>query len=385
MPNPFVDAVSTHSRGKVPHGGDFKGQNTVELFKANAQWSTRPADEKFGSVAELLQATTEYASTAAEADVQWADLRTEAIDGSVRLTGKTEQPARLTHWSFGQLAKRVSAPAEYLRALPATLASQNLNHGLAARGTNPAGPAQLLVHQNGSLLVRAVTSDKYARIWNYEVAQRLLNLGELGWEPATPDIRATKENDTALYASDHDMFAFLRNSELSIEEKGSSGAMYRGVIVENSEVGAAALKLTRFLYREMCGNHIIWGASEVMDFSIRHVGEIREKMRRWEVVLNEYANESSSLEEAQIAQAQTMRIADTKEGVLDKLFGIKGLGITRKQIDASYEAVNTDQDGDPRTVWGFAQGVTRYSQTLPHADKRNDIDRAAGKILKIAF
>jgi len=357
----------------------------MELFHANKQWSTRPDDEKFGSVAELLKATQDYAATAAEADVQWGDLRTEAINGDVRLTGKTNQPAMLTHWSFDQLAKRVGAPAEYLRRLPATLAVQNLNHGLAERETNPHGPAQLLVHQNGDLLVRAVTSDRYARIWNYEVAERLVGLEAYGWVPATPDIRATKENDTALYASDHDMFAFLRNPNLTIEEAGSKGAMYRGVIVENSEVGAAALKLTRFLYREMCGNHIIWGASEVVDFSIRHVGEIREKMRRWEVILTEYANEGTGKDEAQIVAAQRAMIADTKEGVLDKLFGIKGLKLTRKQLDASYDAVDVDQDGDPRTAWGFAQGVTRYSQTLPYADKRNDLDRAAGRVLKIAF
>jgi hypothetical protein len=181
------------------------------------------------------------------------------------------------------------------------------------------------------------------------------------------------------------MFAFLSNRDLSIEEAGSTGAMYRGVIVENSEVGAAALKLTRFLYREMCGNHIIWGASDVIDFRIRHVGEIKDKMRRWEVVLNSYANESSSLEEARIVKAQRTILGDTKQGVLDKLFGIKGLGLNRKQIEASYDAVVVDQDGDPRTVWGYAQGVTRYSQSLPYADKRNEIDRAAGRVLKIAF
>jgi hypothetical protein len=47
--------------------------------------------------------------------------------------------------------------------------------------------------------------------------------------------------------------------------------------------------------------------------------------------------------------------------------------------------VQPDQDGDPNTVWGMVQGVTRYSQSLPHADKRTELDRAAGKLMQIEF
>lgn len=357
----------------------------MELFKAHRQWATRPADERFPDLETLSAATAAYAASAGEVSTPWTELRTEAIDGDVQLIGKANQPAKLTHWSFGQLAARVGAPAEYLRDLPATLACQNLNHGLAHRQANgtTSGPAQILFHTNGSLLARAITSDKYARIWNHEVAERLLGLVPQGWEPATPDIRPG-DAATALYASDHDLFAFLRNRGLTIEEK-NGGAVYRGVIVENSEVGAAALKLTRFLYREMCGNHIIWGASKVVDLSIRHVGNAGRAMNRWAYELRKISDESSSDEEAKIESAQTTIIADTKEGVLDKLFGIRQLNISRKTLEAGYAAVNPDQDGDPRSVWGIVQGLTRHSQTIPYADKRTDVDRAAGKVLAINF
>lgn len=359
----------------------------MELFKASKQWANRPADERFESVQALYDATRGYFESAVEADVNWRDLRVEKVDEDVRLVGGEQQPARLTNWAFGQLAARVGAPASYLRELPATLAAQNLNHGLKERGERePNATAQLLIHRNGSMLVRALTSDKYSRIWNWEVAQRMLELGPLGWEPARADIRTREDDFPALYASDHDMFAFLRNPNLTIDERGSSGAVYRGVIVENSEVGAAALKATRFLYREMCGNHIIWGASELVDVSVRHVGSIAEKMQRWELLLTEYANSSASDDEAMISRAKSTVIADTKEGVLDKLFGIRSLGISRKTLEASYDAVVPDEDGAATTVWGMVQGITRHSQTLPFADKRNDLDRAAGRVLeKIRF
>ena len=85
----------------------------MELFKANAQWSTRPADERFTSLQGLYDATKAYADVAKEKDVDWQDLRTEAQDGDVQLVGRAGVPAKLTHWAFGQLCARVEAPAKF--------------------------------------------------------------------------------------------------------------------------------------------------------------------------------------------------------------------------------------------------------------------------------
>jgi hypothetical protein len=35
--------------------------------------------------------------------------------------------------------------------------------------------------------------------------------------------------------------------------------------------------------------------------------------------------------------------------------------------------------------WGIAQGLTEYSQKAPYADARTKLDRAAGKVLEMAF
>lgn len=356
----------------------------MELFAAHKQWSTRPADERFDSLQSLHDATKGYAATAREREgVPVSSLRVENVDGDVQLLGKGDVPARLTHWSFGQLAARVSAPASYLRTLPATLAAQNINHGLAKRAADPdqASTVNLLFHANGSLLLRALTSDRYERIWNHEITDRLLDLQSQGWEPARPDIRV-QDDRLPLYASDHDMFAFIRHTDRVVKESGSAG-LQRGLIVENSEVGASKLRLQRFLYREMCGNHIIWGASDVTEIALRHVGNIREKLTGWDASITKYLDSSVSDDEAQIARAQSKRIAATKIEVLDLLFGRK-LGLTRKALDSGYDMAEVSgQDGDPRSVWGMVQGLTRYSQTVPYADERTTIDRAAGKLVSL--
>lgn len=359
----------------------------MELLKANKQWSTRPADERFPTLQALYDVTKRYADVSAEKEVPYSDIRVESIDGEVQAVGKLGNPARLTHWAFGQLSARVGAPASYLRALPATLAAQNLNHGLA-NSREASDTAQLLFHANGGLLLRAITSDKYSRVWNFEVAERLLELADYGWEPAVPDrIWSDDQADvTALYASDHDMFGFIRNRNVTVTEAGTDAPIYKGIIAENSEVGGAKLRLTRFLYRYMCGNHIIWGAQDVNEIALRHVGNIRDKMHHWNIALRRYADESVSELEAKIKDAKQRTIAATKEQVLDVLFGKRSLGLSRKALEASYDAVLSAKDGPPNTFWGFAQGITRYSQTLgSYTDERMTIDRAAGKVLDIAF
>ena len=157
----------------------------MELFHAHNQWATRPADERFRTIKELYDVCKEYARSAGEKTVPVASIRTEAIDGNVQLVGRENHPALLTHWAFGQLSARIGAPASYLRELPATLACQNLNYGLA-RYADKTDSANLLFHQNDGLLLRAFTSSEYARIWNWEVAERLLSLESQGWSPLDP-------------------------------------------------------------------------------------------------------------------------------------------------------------------------------------------------------
>jgi hypothetical protein len=101
--------------------------------------------------------------------------------------------------------------------------------------------------------------------------------------------------------------------------------------------------------------------------------------------LRRYAAQSALDDERKIADAKTRLIGHTKEQVLDKLFGMRQLGLTRSTIDAGYDAVIQSQDGAPETVWGMVQGLTRHSQSIPYADHRVMIDRAAGKLMEANF
>lgn len=384
----------------------------MDLFQASNQWATRPDDERFWTLREAHDATFDYFRTAIERTVPYSDLRVEASDDDVLLVGKANNPARLTHWAFGQLAQRCGAPAGYLRELPATLAAQNLNHGLKHHAGDE--KAVVLFHRNGDLLARAFTSDIYNRIWNHEVIRRAIELESRGWRvpPARPardgqrGARPATEADildrrdgggglsvnvgdliapAGIYASDHDCFLFLVNENNRIED-GSEGGLSRGVFITNSEVGAASLRITRFYYRHVCGNHIVWDASNVVEVRLRHVGEsVGDRFRQAIQAQVSWVNDKATTDRDRIKQAQTFLLGDNKDEVLDKLFGVKSLGLSRITCDTAYAKVLPEVDGDPRTAWGFAQGLTRLSQQTSFTDERDRLDRAAGKVIEFAF
>jgi hypothetical protein len=271
--------------------------------------------------------------------------------------------------------------------LSAETASRNLNEGIAKRSikTGKNGMVSLLVNVAESLTVHAVNGTIYERVWQREITERLLALkAQYGWDVCAPDKTlggGFDDGKRPLYLSDHDLLAFVASPNHAIAEPGNPDGLLRGVIVENSTVGASKLRLTRFLFRGMCGNHIIWNASGVQEIAVRHVGNVRDSLSLWDAELKSYLDSSATLEESKIASAQRRLIADTRENVLDVLFGLKIPNLTRKALASGIDSVVPAQDGDSRSVWGIVQGLTRYSQTIPYGDTRTALDSAAGKLM----
>lgn len=382
------------------------------LLDACSQWATRPDDERFSSLEDLHHACSMFRAQAAEKTVPLSTLRLEADNGHLALVGRGGQPAQFTHWSFGQACRTLGAPAAYLRTLPATLAAQNLNYGLARIPSDHEVQILARCPSDGQPTVHALTGERYSRIWNSDLTYRLKeNFGNGGqWRvpPARPaypgqsGARIATETDVlanhggafdihvgdliapaGLYASDHDLFVFMVDDEHVIDD-GTDGGLARGFFITNSEVGAASFSITRFLYRHVCGNHIIWGAKQVQQFRTRHVGDAEGRgFRELHFQLRSYLDESADTDRRLVVLAQGKILASSKDELLDTLFG-RGL-LTRKAASDAYDLVQPDNDGNPCSAWGIAQGVTRLSQLSPYADARTVLDRAASKILDLAF
>jgi hypothetical protein len=375
----------------------------MQLYKAHNQWKTRPADERFSSLSEMHGACRAYRVASAKSSASYKDLRVDVVNQDLCLVGKGGRSAQLSHWAFGQLSARVKAPAAYLRALPVTLAAQNINHGLKERGLEDGEEtAELLFHKEAEdLTLKAVTSDRYSRIWNSDITAKLLNFQAANpeWKnPLAYEVAGTAGPQqwpaltgnmvpSGLYASDHDMFAFLVDESKTL--KGSPQGLNRGFFVWNSEVGGSSFGFMDFLYDRVCGNNIVWGASKVREIKIRHVGEAEDRaFSQLAVEVKKYADSSPSEIEGVIERAQKYELGVKKEDILENvlsLVGKKRLDLSKKQLTEAIDLAHdrTERYGNPNTLWAVVSGLTEASQWGAHADERVKTDRAAGKLLEV--
>ena len=106
------------------------------IGRVSSEWFSRPADERYLSLSELFAAVRGRTERSRTRTFESAAIRVEATrDDAERLAltlPGSDVPVAPTHWSFGQLAGLVGAPAAYLRQLPAPLAGINLQFGLTS-------------------------------------------------------------------------------------------------------------------------------------------------------------------------------------------------------------------------------------------------------------
>ncbi len=191
--------------------------------RVSSEWFPRPHDERFLSLGELAGAVRGRAERSRTRVVETALIHVEANRTdperlSLILPG-AEAPVAPTHWSFGQLAAQVGAPAAYLRNLPAALAGINLQYGLTS---NRAEQIKTLETEEGRVELRAVTGPDYGRIYDYELVEAVQRIagngtgdtrwkvpGVLDWSTGiyNPHVDITQATST-LYASDRDVFLF---------------------------------------------------------------------------------------------------------------------------------------------------------------------------------
>lgn len=369
------------------------------------QYATRPKDERFPNVEALIANAMHDKTYSQEVSYNLKDLRAVTVQGTIGnptestpnhdrlMLASPRAQAELTHWSFGQLARTIGAPANYLRSLPPHIAADCINHGLQS---SPAGTtANMLVKKNGGTpIIRACTSDTYDRVWDaplYDsVRQEIMQNGKWTTPPTWSGEPA------GAYRGDRDSFLIvvdggsivsdptLRNdrSTPSSGGNGPTDGMFRGIMVRNSEVGAAAVWLERVYFRFICGNHIIWGAVIDKTFRRRHVGTntLRDTIRAVSQTAYEWTNASAARDESIIQGLIRNELATTKEAVIDEL---RKVGFSKEQATEAYNACERNENASPRSYWGLAQGATRISQGDGFQDERLSLDQLAGKLLAI--
>ncbi|GFE66538.1 DUF932 domain-containing protein [Litoreibacter roseus] len=369
--------------------------------RVSSEWFSRPDDEKYLSLSDLYASVKGRAERSKTRTVESAAIRVEAHRDDPEKLGlvlpDAETPVAPTHWSFGQLASLVGAPAAYLRQLPAPLAGINLQYGLT---NHRAEQLKTMEVANGRTELRAVTGPDYGRIYDHELVsavQRIAGdgVGETRWKVPgvldwstgiyNPVVDVTKDT-TTLYASDRDVFLFLVDDMNPIEAgmlpDGSPDLFFRGFYCWNSEVGAKTLGIASFYLRAVCQNRNLWGVEDFQEITIRHSKYAANRFAHEAApALANFADSSPKPFVLGIRSARERIVARSDD---DRTDFLRKRGFSKTEIGKIVETVLAEEGRPPESVFDFVQGITAVARSKPQQDARLTMETRAKKLLEQA-
>jgi hypothetical protein len=369
--------------------------------RVSSEWFSRPADERYLSLSELFAAVHGRTERSRTRTVESAEIRVEASsDDSERLAltlPGSDTPVAPTHWSFGQLASLVGAPATYLRQLPAPLAGINLQYGLTS---HRAEQVKTLEIEDGRVELRAVTGPDYGRIYDHELVSAVQRIagngtgdtrwkvpGVLDWSTGiyNPNVAVTQDT-TTLYASDRDVFLFLVDDLNPIEagrlRDGSPDLFFRGFYCWNSEVGAKTLGIASFYLRAVCQNRNLWGVEDFEEITIRHSKYAASRFAHEAApALARFAN-SSPLPFINGVKAARERIVARNDD--DRMEFLRKRAFSKAEAAKIIDTVLSEEGHKPESVFDFVQGITAIARSKTHQDARLDLETRAKKLFERA-
>lgn len=368
------------------------------IGRVSSEWFSRPADERFLSLSELFASVNGRAERSRTRTVESSAVRIEAgRDDAERLSlllPGSDAPIAPTHWSFGQLASLVGAPAAYLRQLPAPLAGINLQYGLTS---HRAEQIKTLETGDGRVELRAVTGPDYGRIYDRELVAAVQRIasngtgdtrwkvpGTLDWSTGTynPHVDITRDT-TTLYASDRDVFLFLVDDLNPIEAgrlaDGSPDLYFRGFYCWNSEVGAKTLGMASFFLRAVCQNRNLWGVEDFEEITIRHSKFAASRFAREAApALTRFAESSPAPFVNGIRSARARIVARSDE---DRTDFLRKRGFSKGETAKVIETVLAEEGRPPESIFDFVQGITAVARSKTHQDARLDLETRAKRLL----
>ena len=320
-----------------------------ELFK-------RSADEIFQTPETLRTALLKRKENSQAIIVPHSKLEIaipETNESVPYLTDK-DRSWNFTDWSFRQLCNLTGSPAPFLKQLPPRLTGTVMQNRLQTMRKGK--PWQLLEMQNGDKTLRCVASERYTRLWDVDVLDKIMSfIGN--------DIKPFK-----LFAGERDMFLFFINEANPITV--GKDTLKRGFFAWNSEVKARTLGFTKFYYRGLCGNCMVFGAQDEVTYSSRHLKNVSDIFNKLPEIFEWFNTES--LEEVEFMKAMKKHIIEVTPEALEKKLH-KTYRIPKKHIAPILLEAEKDAEkvGDnPNSAWSIVQGITSFAKQQENADKQ---------------
>ena len=337
------------------------------LHDASQQLFERSDDERFGSFQALWEHCQQMKTESQDRWVPPEQIRSLPAAGRLALELEGE-PVNLNEWSFGQVCRLAGVTKDTLNRLSADTASRVLEETLPREGK----PLQVLTRGDD---VRAVHGASYTRLYN---ADLLTMLREFATDFEPPPVGAN--GGTGLYCGEQDMFCFLIDPGGWAEINGEAFAP--GFFLWNSEVGRRSLGIKTFWFQAICQNHIVWDATEIMEFSRKHTANVHDGLRDIREIICRLV-ESRDRRRDQfvevIRKAAAQKLGPNADKVLDVL---KDHGVRRTLAKEAVQLV--EAEGGGFTVFAMVDALTRVAgRQLQYAGDRVEADEKAGQLLSL--
>ena len=337
------------------------------LTRAHEELFKRTPDECFDSFETLCRHC--YRQKEHSHDL-WAPAETFLVTHDMTLCvndDATDLP--LTDWSFSQLCQLAGVQKGTVNRLSHKTASKVLGETLPKDGK----PLQLLETDD---VIRSVHGASYTRLWNDE----LLDVVKEFASDFTPPQTAADGVHTGLYCGQQDMFAFLIDPTGWVEIKGEAFAP--GFFVFNSEVGRRSLGCQTFWWQKVCGNHVVWDATEVTEFSRKHTANVHgglDEIRRMIETLVAQRDQRRDGFSTVMRKAMTERLGHDADEVAMVLASHK---IPRQLIA---EALELCRGRGGLTIFALVDALTVLTQRVRYAGDRVELDAKIGRLMSLAM
>lgn len=286
---------------------------------------------------------------------------------------------RINSVAHSQIGQTLGIPSKYYDKMKKDnprLLAENINSWFNVE------PKVRMVRSLGDTM-RALLSDKYRRIDNYEVAQTVL--------PIIVDMQDARVESCEV--TDERMYIKVVNPRLTTEVTPGD-IVQSGILISNSEVGMGSLTIQPLVYRLVCSNGMVVNDAKTRKY---HVGRGNEAGDDFTL----YTTDTMKLDD----MALMAKVRDTVRAVVDQTRFEKVVAMMRQAKDAKIVSSNipamielagtefgfTKQEGigildhlikgGDLSLYGLANAVTRSAQDVESYDRSTAMESIGYDIL----
>jgi len=339
----------------------------AHLTQASEELFRRSPDERFSSLVALWEHCHQRKEESRELWQRSQTLQPRSYPGTVVLGVDAEREVFLNDWSFSQLCRLASVSKDTINRLSPETASRALQETVP----NFEKPMQVLATQT---MVRSIHGVAYTRLWDVDLLTMVREFAT-DFKPPQPGMNG----GTGLYAGEQDMFCFLIDPTGWAEIEGESFAP--GFFVWNSEVGRRSVGVSTFWWQQICANHIVWDATEVVEFTRKHTARVSDSLseirRIIETLVEKRDQRRDSFVQVIRRAMQTSLGQDAEE--VEKVLTRSGITQTLAK-----KATETAREQGRFTVFALVDALTKMTQETKNAGDRTEADQRAAKLLALA-